>query len=64
MGGCNTKDSAVSEPKGKSAAPAGAKVAAFKNCDELVDYETFFQSGTTSEVSKCLTKEIWEEYKD
>lgn len=62
MGGCNTKDGAVSEPKKSGGAAKG--VTAFKSCDELMDYDTFFQAGTTSELSKCLTKEIWEEYKD
>jgi hypothetical protein len=64
MGGCNTKDNAVSEPKKAGAAGEVQKVTAFKSCDELLDYSTFFQPGTTSELSKCLTKEIWEEYKD
>lgn len=58
MGGCNTKDSAVSEPK------KGGKITAFKSADELKDYDTFFNKDTKSELSKCLTKEIWEEYKD
>lgn len=56
MGGCNTKEG-VSEPK-------KAAVSAFKSADELSDFNTFFQAGTKSELSKCLTKEIWEEYKD
>lgn len=60
MGGCNTKDSAVAEPKGKGS----SKISAFKSADELTDFDTFFQPGTKSELSKCLTKEIWEEYKD
>jgi hypothetical protein len=63
MGGCNTKDSAVSEPK-KAGAGDFQKVTAFKSADELKDYDTFFQKGTKSALSKCLTKEIWEEYKD
>jgi len=61
MGGCNTKDSAVSEPK---KAGGATKQSAFKSADELMDYDTFFQPGCKSELSKCLTKEIWEEYKD
>lgn len=39
-------------------------ITAFKSADELKDYDTFFLPGTKSELSKCLTKEIWEEYKD
>jgi hypothetical protein len=62
MGGCNTKDSAVSEPK-KSKGGA-SNITAFKTADELTDFDTFFNKDTKSELSKCLTKEIWEEYKD
>lgn len=60
MGGCNTKDSAVSEPKGK----LDKNQTAFATADELIDYDTFFGKDNKSELSKCLTKEIWEEYKD
>jgi hypothetical protein len=55
MGKCGSKDG-VSE--------TSKKVSAFKSADELVDFETFFPQGTSSELCKCLTKEIWEEYKD
>jgi hypothetical protein len=55
MGKCGSKDG-VSE--------TSKKVSAFKSADELKDFETFFPAGTKSEVCKCLTKEIWEEYKD
>ena len=55
MGKCGSKDG-VSE--------TSKKVSAFKTADELVDFETFFPAGTKSELCKCLTKEIWEEYKD
>ena len=38
---------------------------AFKSADELSDWDTFFPAGKTkSSLSKHLTKEIWEEYKD
>ena len=30
----------------------------------MEDFDTFFPEGTKSELCKCLTKEIWEEYKD
>ena len=56
MGACNTKDG-ISEPKTK-------KQSAFKSCDELKDFDTFFPAGTTSSLCKNMTKEIWEEYKD
>ena len=55
MGKCGSKDG-VSE--------TSKKVSAFKTADELVDFDTFFPAGTKSEVCKCLSKEIWEEYKD
>lgn len=35
-----------------------------KRAEQLEDFDTFFPEGTKSELSKCLTKEIWEEYKD
>jgi len=63
MGGCKSKDSAVSEPK-KAGEKEFQKITAFKSAEELTDFNTFFQEGTKSELSKCLTKEIWEEYKD
>lgn len=56
MGACQTKEG-VSEPK-------KAAVSAFKSADELNDFNTFFQAGNNSQLKKCLTKEIWEEYKD
>merc|ERR1719230_1639280 len=59
MGGCTSKDSSVSEPKGK-----GGNITAFKSADELKDFDTFFTPACKSELKKCLTKEIWEEYCD
>ena len=56
MGGCQGKAN-VSEPK-------KASQSAFKSSDELADFNTFFQAGCNSQLKKCLTKEIWEEYKD
>merc|ERR1712054_553315 len=32
--------------------------------DDLVDFDQFFEPDTKSQCKKCLTKEIWEEYKD
>jgi hypothetical protein len=55
MGKCGSKDGVHETSK---------KVSAFKSADELKDFETFFPAGTKSELCKCLTKEIWEEYKD
>ena len=55
MGKCGSKDG-VSE--------TSKKVSAFNKAEELTDFETFFPAGTKSELCKCLTKEIWEEYKD
>ena len=36
----------------------------YKSPDDLVDFDQFFDEGTTSQCKVCLTKEIWEEYKD
>ena len=40
------------------------KESAFKSSAELVDYATFFPKGTKSALARCMTKEMWEEYKD
>ena len=61
MGACNTKDKAVSEPQRGKQNP---NQTAFKSADELKDYDTFFTDANKSELRKCMTKEIWEEYKD
>ena len=58
MGKCGSKEG-VSDAS-KKAAPQSA----FKTADELKDFETFFTPECKSELKKCLTKEIWEEYKD
>jgi len=55
MGKCGSKDG-VSD--------ASKKQTAFKTSDELVDFDTFFTKDCKSELKKCLTREIWEEYKD
>jgi len=55
MGKCGSKDG-VSD--------ASKKQTAFNSAEELKDFDTFFTPTTKSELSKCLTKEIWEEYKD
>ena len=55
MGKCGSKDGVQDAHK---------KVSAFNTADELVDFDKFFPAGTKSALSKCMTKEIWEEYKD
>jgi len=37
---------------------------AFATSDDLVDYDTFFKADTKSALSRHMTKEVWEEYKD
>ena len=59
MGGCNTKEGVTDPKKGGS-----KNQTAFKSSEELVDYNTFFPAGNNSELKKCMTPEIWEEYKD
>lgn len=36
----------------------------YKGPDDLVNFDEFFEPGTKSQCKVCLTKEIWEEYKD
>jgi len=36
----------------------------YNSADELDKFEELFPAGTKSAIAKCLTKEIWEEYKD
>ncbi len=36
----------------------------FNSPQELVDYDTFFPAGTNSALSRNLTKNVWEQYKD
>jgi hypothetical protein len=36
----------------------------YKAPEDLVNFDEFFEEGTKSAAKKCLTKEIWEEYKD
>jgi creatine kinase/arginine kinase len=58
MGKCGSKDG-VSDAHGK--------IAPWKNADELQDFETLFPyppGHKGSALSRALTKEIWEEYKD
>jgi creatine kinase/arginine kinase len=36
----------------------------FEKPEDLRDFERFFPEGSKSELSKYLTKDIWEEYKE
>lgn len=62
MGGCTSKDGVQETMKKKGKGPA--PISAFKNAEDLHDFEKFFPAGTASSLSKNLTKEIWDEYKD
>jgi len=55
MGPCGSKDG-VSD--------ASKKVSAYANPEQLQDFDKLFPAGTNSALSRNLTKEIWEEYKD
>lgn len=59
MGGCGSKNS-VKEVQKKG----DSHITAYKSADELNEFENLFPAGTKSLLCKCLTKEIWEEYKD
>ena len=60
MGPCKSK-SGVSETtkKGKYKFHNG-----YTDCSQLENYDEFFLPDTKSQCKVCLTKEIWEEYKD
>ena len=60
MGPCKSK-SGVSETTKKS---KYTFYKGYKGPEDLVDFDQFFEEGTKSQCKKCLTKEIWEEYKD
>ena len=55
MGKCGSKDGVQDTHK---------KVSAYATADQLMDFNKFFPPGTNSALSRNLTKEIWEEYKD
>jgi len=55
MGKCGSKDGVSDTHK---------KQSSYNTSDELVDFSKFFPAGTSSSLSKNLTNEIWEEYKD
>ena len=42
----------------------GDKIGKFNSADELDDFSSLFPAGTNSALSRCLTEEIWNEYKD
>ena len=60
MGPCKSK-SGISETTKKS---KYTFYKGYKSGEDLVDFDQFFEPDTKSECKKCLTKEIWEEYKD
>lgn len=60
MGPCKST-SGVSETSKK---PKYTFYKGYKTWEDLKNYDEFFEEGTKSECKKCLTKEIWEEYKD
>jgi len=63
MGACTSKDGAATD--GAVVKKSDAKnQTAFKSCEELVDFSTFFKPENTSSLARFMTKEIWEEYKD
>ena len=42
----------------------GEKIGKFSSADELEDFSSLFPTGTNSALSRNLTEEIWNEYKD
>lgn len=60
MGPCKSK-SGISETSKKSAWKFHMD---YKDADQLQNFDEFFLEDTKSACKKCLTKEIWEEYKD
>jgi creatine kinase len=56
--GCSGSKSGVTEAHKKES------ISAFKSADELTDFSTFFKKDTSSALSRNLTQEIWDEYKD
>ncbi len=55
MGKCGSKDGVQDAHK---------KLSAYNSAEELADFDKLFPAGTNSALSRNLTKEIWEEYKD
>jgi len=62
MGACKSKDG-ISETTRKGGNKPILK-SNFTSVEELNDFSKFFPAGTDSALSRNLTKEIWEEYKD
>ena len=54
--GCGSKSDGVKD--------ATKKVASYNTPEDLKDFDKLFPAGTNSALSRNLTKEIWEEYKD
>ena len=65
MGCGGSKDATSRGGANNKAGEKLAKTAVNSTAESLTDYSTFFpKDKTTSLLSKFLTKEIWEEYKD
>ena len=62
MGACKSKDGISETTKKPAAKPVPQSK--FASAEELQDFDSFFPAGTDSALSRNLTKEIWEEYKD
>ena len=60
MGPCKSK-SGISETTKK---PKYEFYRGYKTHEDLNNFDEFFEEGTKSQCKKCLTKEIWDEYKD
>jgi len=60
----------LEKPKGKGKGKGKAEESKFKfhngykDAAELSNFDDFFLPETSSECKKCLTREIWDEYKD
>ena len=55
MGPCGSKDGVSDTHK---------KVSMYQSADDLDDFAKFFPAGTNSALSRNLTQELWDEYKD
>jgi hypothetical protein len=58
----NLKGEAAPEQNGKE--PKFKFHRGYKGPEDLVNFNDFFDAGTTSQCKVCLTREIWDEYKD
>jgi creatine kinase/arginine kinase len=63
MGGCTSKDG-VSSAAAKGTPSTRTAYKAHETAESLEDVNTFFKPDTDSALSRNLTQEIWNEYKD